>query len=357
MFKDDYRKELDNISASEKFKQDTISLMNEKQAGLQQNRTKTIKFRPKHYGRIAASIAVLVLALGAYAYSQSDFAIGPDNAGTEKAVADQSANQEIYDSIHPGYDKKYWLTIDDRKPLEKAATPRVQNDICRISMNMFNHGMGYEAHMVYGPSELEFNPEYELGDEFDTLPVYKFVPLTPDEAFDEVNSVITALNAEASDIKFTWSKPIYREDGTHFSSEEIKTETAVSPGEQFTLNYIDGNFVTDSDITGNFSLWATRGQIRLNIDEPVSETKKPADVFAGVMEKYPLLFDNENIQFFSWYDYMFSAIKNYSNKITINDIATHVGMTGGRIFSMPQCTALLYQFMKKVKMNLCLTSL
>ena len=40
MFKDDYRKELDNITASEKFKNDTISLMYAKQS----EPAKTVRF-------------------------------------------------------------------------------------------------------------------------------------------------------------------------------------------------------------------------------------------------------------------------------------------------------------------------
>ena len=51
MFKDSYRKEMDNISASEKFKKDTISLMNQKQAELQQNNTNNNEYNSSHIRR------------------------------------------------------------------------------------------------------------------------------------------------------------------------------------------------------------------------------------------------------------------------------------------------------------------
>ena len=93
MFKDDYRNEMENISASEKFKQDTISLMNKRQAELNQENPKTVKFRPATYRKIAASVMVAVLSLAVFAYSQSDFAIGPDSTETEKFT--QQENEDI----------------------------------------------------------------------------------------------------------------------------------------------------------------------------------------------------------------------------------------------------------------------
>ena len=93
MFKDDYRKEMENISASEKFKQNTISLMNQKQSVLQQKSAGTVKFPLKKYSKIAASVAVAVLSLALFAYSKSDFSIGPDNTETEKFT--QQENEDI----------------------------------------------------------------------------------------------------------------------------------------------------------------------------------------------------------------------------------------------------------------------
>ena len=56
MFKDDYRKEIENISASEKFKNDTVSLMYEKQ----DQPAKTIKFARKNLGLTMSNEQVFV---------------------------------------------------------------------------------------------------------------------------------------------------------------------------------------------------------------------------------------------------------------------------------------------------------
>ncbi|MBQ7903011.1 MAG: hypothetical protein IJ362_04705 [Oscillospiraceae bacterium] len=211
MFKDDYRKELDNISASEKFKQDTISLMNEKQAELQQNEAKTIKFRPKYYGRIAASVAVLVLALGAYAYSQSDFAIGPDNAGAEKAVADQSADQEIYDSYNPAASLLNSNDIKMRVYTVKDAQAITSNDHTakeKISVSVESGGMGYEAVMYYDISEMATDNPFDESDSFDMLTVYQFNKCGYEQAYSELQSVLDKLGRTTEDItavECSWS--------------------------------------------------------------------------------------------------------------------------------------------------------
>ena len=71
MFKDDYRKEIENISASEKFKNDTVSLMYEKQ----DQPAKTIKFARKKYAMIAVSVAIMLMVTSIYFIGKSDYFI------------------------------------------------------------------------------------------------------------------------------------------------------------------------------------------------------------------------------------------------------------------------------------------
>ena len=109
MFKDSYRKEMDNISASEKFKKDTISHMNQKQAALQQNNTNnnTIKFPSKKYGRIAASVAIITLSLLAFPLFASEFSLGFDSA---EGGRNPDANMEQYvdnESVKKDKDGEY----------------------------------------------------------------------------------------------------------------------------------------------------------------------------------------------------------------------------------------------------------
>ena len=122
MFKDDYRKEMENISANEKFKQDTISLMNQKKSELQQKETNTVKFRPALYRKIAATVAVAMLSLAVFAYSQSDFAIGPDLTETEKFT--QQENEDITK------DKDTY----DNLPYDTAANSKMIPMIVRIRL-------------------------------------------------------------------------------------------------------------------------------------------------------------------------------------------------------------------------------
>jgi len=349
MFRDDYHKELDNITADDNFKAETIQLMLQKQQNAPQHTDNSIKFTQKYKKQLktAACMAIMSLSLIAFSAVKSNFLIGADSAANETAgvdMYDSAAVEQDNDSVNNRYvpagtDKKYWLTIDDCRPLASPTQKLERTDMKTVTYSFFNQGMGYEAHMVYGPSQLEFNPEYNLEDEFDTLPVYRFTPLTAQQAMEETEKVISAMNSTVSDISYTWSRPVYYEDGQLMTNEHIVTYTADSPGKEFSLNYIDVNITTESGATGTVSLWTGRGNLRIIVDEAVSLSDKPAEIYAGAEEKYPELFSMENKSYRTWFDYSYFAEKNYNQFVyqktddygqnifnaTLNNISIFVG--------------------------------
>ena len=204
MFKDSYRKEMDNISASEKFKKDTISLMNQKQAELQQNSTNnnTIKFPSKKYGRIAASVAIITLSLLAFPLFASEFSLGFDSA---EGGRNPDANMEQYvdnESVTKDKDGEYdnlpanavankaemrVYTINDAVAVE-TSDKKADNKI--IFSTKDNGGYGYEAYLYYDTDNLITNNPYNTDMVFDKLSVYEYHYLTYQQMHDELDRVI-----------------------------------------------------------------------------------------------------------------------------------------------------------------------
>ena len=214
MFKDSYRKEMDNISASEKFKKDTISLMNQKQAELQQNNTNnnTIKFPSKKYGRIAASVAIITLSLRAFPLFASEFSPGFDSA---EGGRNPDANMEQYvdnESATKNKDGEYdnlpanavankaemrVYTINDAVAVE-TSDKKTDNKI--IFSTKDNGGYGYEAYLYYDTDNLITNNPYNTDMVFDKLSVYEYHYLTYQQMHDELDRVIEYFGITRDDL-------------------------------------------------------------------------------------------------------------------------------------------------------------
>lgn len=220
MFKDDYRRELDKLTVSEKFRQDTISLMEERQEQLnRENKTaKTIKFTPKPYRKIAASAAVALLVVGTmiFAATTGGLMTGADNATETEAIdyvmEHETENGQQADDItadtfpalaHQKNSRVY--TIDDAKPIEQPARD-IKSDVS-FSTQQYG-GMGYEAVMYYNINEMATCNPFDTADRIDTLAVYQYSEIDYDQAYAEVMSVLKKLGKTTeniTDVECSWS--------------------------------------------------------------------------------------------------------------------------------------------------------
>lgn len=322
MFKDDYRKEMENISANEKFKQDTISLMNQKKSELQQKETNTVKFRPALYRKIAATVAVAMLSLAVFAYSQSDFAIGPDSTETEKFT--QQENEDItkdkdtydnlpYDAAANGKMMRVY-TVNDA--VEINAIPQENQQKTKIYFNtQSTGGFGFEGYMYYSSSELEQNPTYSINDSFDTLPIYQFVSLSAEEIRKEVAMNCSKLGSGDTDLQFTWQRNIYDDDCYVKNCETAITFNSNIPSEEYYLSTVDGTLIQtypERKELGKVSVWMPNSWYNVTLDRVISQSRDEMEIAKAVTAEYPGIFWGEDTTYGSWYDYTFTGNANTS---------------------------------------------
>ena len=308
MFKDDYRNEMENISASEKFKQNTISLMNKRQAELKQENPKTVKFRPATYRKIAASVMVAVLSLAVFAYSQSDFAIGPDSTETEKFTQqeneDITKDKETYDNLPydaAGNSKIMRVyTVNDAVAMAPS-NKKVDNKI--IFSTEDNGGYGYEAYLYYDTDNLAFNNPYNSDMVFDALYVYEYHYLTYQQMHDELDRVIDHFGVtrdDLLDVKCHWIQvpDIYNNSTTIYSFD--------SPEPGGILNSIDVRFAY-----GTVSI-NRGGMVDITVNANIPEYTSNQQYTDYILGKYRSLI-GDNTAVYSWFDRTYYGDINYHN--------------------------------------------
>lgn len=304
MFKDDYRKEIENISASEKFKNDTVSLMYKKQ----NQPAKTIKFTKKKYAMIAVSIAFMLIVSSVYFIGKSDYFITADEISeysqpfeSKESDADclpvaekHMANMRVY-------------TISDTSPLN-AANGKVKTKLYFDGKS--NGSMGFEGYLFYSPSQLEQNKTYSTSDKFDSLPVYQCITLSDNEKVKYIDQYIQQLGLEYTELTYNWCKPVYK-DGHHYTDETIDTAVAQSPGDEYTLFSVHGELFDKNDITGELWRWTASGTIGIMIDDVFTESEDIQDVANAALKKYPSVLNSDSMDIRSWYDYNFYGDMTY----------------------------------------------
>ncbi|MBR5805578.1 MAG: hypothetical protein IKY30_02245 [Oscillospiraceae bacterium] len=257
MFKNSYRKEMDNISASEKFKKDTISLMNQKQAELQQNNTNnnTIKFPSKKYGRIAASVAIVTLSLLAFPLFASEFSLGVDSA---EGGRNPNANMEQYvdnESVTKDKDGEYdnlpanavankaemrVYTINDAVAVSEI--PESDKKKTKIIFNTeSDSNYGFEGFLYYDISELDTKNGFDENIAIDTLPVYTFSSMDNEDIKTEFNRILDATGMTENDIirtKFEWIE-LMQDGDRKVISNTLYTDTPHKPTERCQLYWIN----------------------------------------------------------------------------------------------------------------------
>lgn len=315
MFRDDYRNELDKLSLNDEFKQQTIELMKEKsQMSSAASADKTLRFNKKIRQRAAAASAavIFVIACAGGFMAVQPKSISPDNAYPEEtndgvdaltlgkyAISTEDCFQTVY-------------TVKDALPLSPASvsgTPLKEQS--RITYTVgFPTGMGYEGYSCYNASELDRNPAYSVEDEFETLPIYEFVPLSPQTAVENIEMILHSINIGLPKTKVMWTKPVYNENGEFYTIENTVTYDINSQDSGFTLSYIDGNISNSLGENGEFSLWASNGNMRISFDGNLSGTDNTEDILNGFTEKYSGLINFENAATYFRHDYTYSGEKN-----------------------------------------------
>lgn len=320
MFRDDYKKELDKLTLSDEFRNQTVQLMEQqaeagKTASLPGN---AVRFRPRFLKKTAAAAVIMLLSSSV---ATGVYFTGRLPASTTDCAAPETENEAVkseeFDSVaqtSPAADFEkipVIYTINDAEFVSSAPGMQAESKERAITYNTANAGgMGYEAYNCYNPVDLEHNPAYTVGDEFETLPVYKFTPVSPDDALQHAEDILESIGIDLPDVKITWSKPIYWEDGQHCTNEDAVTADTTPPGAEYNMNYIDGEITNTAGDSGEFSLWATNGKMRISFDSNLSDIDKTARIIDAAKRKYSGLFDYENCEIYSWHDRTYKGEMN-----------------------------------------------
>ncbi len=303
MFKDDYCKEIDSISASEKFKADTISLMYAKQEEI--NTAKTIKFKPKRYTKIAAAILVMVLSITAYSLADSDWFITADSTENQEYEYLLEYKDSETDSLPYSAEKNAAMmrTYSINDAVEISATGDTDQQKTKVYFNGQNNGgMGFEGYQFYSPSQLEQNSAYTVGDEIETLPVYQCITLTHRETDSYIKEYLSLLGFEYTELKYNWCKPVYRE-GHHYTDETINTTSADVPEEEYRLFSVTGKLFKDDGTTGELWRWPANNTVGIMTDKAFTDSNNMYDVIDVAFNLYPQILNKENMEIHSWYHF------------------------------------------------------
>lgn len=301
MFENDYKNELDSISASEKFKEQTIALMYEKQNRM----TKSIKFTKRRYAVTAASIAIMLLAAAVGFISKSDYFITVDQA-TEEHNQPVEFKEADTDSLPdnasqmPPFMRRYG--IDDA--VEISATEQADRLKAKLYFDgSSNGGMGFEGYLFYQPWQMIQGSAYHTGDTFDSLPVYQCIKLSPREVDSYIKQYINQLGFDYSSLNYDWSMPVFDKNGNLFTEENITTDTAVCPEEGYSLFCVRGNLVNDDGTTAQLWRWPASGTVGVIIDQAFTESENVYDVSDAAFRKYPAALDKGTMDSHSRFDY------------------------------------------------------
>ncbi|MBQ6850695.1 MAG: hypothetical protein IJN77_06635, partial [Oscillospiraceae bacterium] len=255
MFKDDYCKEIDSISASEKFKKDTISLMQQKQAELQpdNSKNKTIIFSSKKYARIAASVAIIALSLLTIPLFAKEFSLGFDSTeGGRNPDWDMEQSTEIetkdkdseYDSMpaNTAANKAEMRVYTINDAVAVSEIPESDKKKTKVIFNAEPDGnYGFEGFLYYDISELDTKNGFDENIAVDKLPVYTFSPMDSEDIKAEFNRILDATGMTENDITLTryeWIE-LMQDGDRKVISNTLYTDTSQKPTETCQLYWIN----------------------------------------------------------------------------------------------------------------------
>lgn len=309
MFKDSYRKEIENISASEKLKKDTISLMNQKQSKLQQN--KTIKFPFKNYGKIAASVAIIAFSVLAFPLFASEFSLGFDSVEGGRNPDYEAELSSETESIIKDKDNEYdnrpanavankaemrVYTINDA--VEVAETPESDKKKSKVIFNAESDGnYGFEGFLYYDISELNTKNGFDENIVMDTLPVYTFSPMASEDIEAEFNRILDATGMTVNDItrtEFEWIE-LMQDGDRKVISNTLYTDTPQKPTDACQLYWIKIELTE-----GYIEIRPQRSQINVFLYDDRPDDDKLTGSYA--VANYNHIF-GENLDSYTYADY------------------------------------------------------
>lgn len=309
MFENDYKKELESISASENFKNNTLSLMYAKQ----EEPAKTIKFSKRRYAALAASVAVVFMVLAVHFMGKSDYFITADNAVTEQHSQTDQQKDVGTDALPYGTQQMPMMRVfgigDAQEIKPVGSEDRLKTKVYFDGRS--NGGMGFEGYMLYHSYQLEQNKTYSINDEFDTLPVYRCISLTEDEIDRFIKEKINLLGLGYDRLKYVWSKPVYDENGNLFTEKNITTETAICPEEGYSLFSVNGNLSDDNGKTAELWRWPASGSVGIIIDDLFTQSENIYDVADAAFEKYSTVLDKSTMDVHTWLHYNIYGEQTY----------------------------------------------
>ncbi len=217
MFKDRYKKELDNITLSDDFKNATVQLMLEKSRNNSPavvTKAEIIRFPKKAARNIAAACFIFILAIYTFTSDKIDMA-SFDSAENESAPAQHEYSREDFtdncktesdtDFINGVIRKETVYTEKNIQPIEYGTTGKDIPAGKLIYTNPAGGGMGFESHMAYDISDLDSGNPFSAKDTFDYLPVYKYNRVTARDVLNTTDVFLNSIGKSREDItKATW---------------------------------------------------------------------------------------------------------------------------------------------------------
>ncbi len=321
---ENYKKELDSVKLSADFKSQTVALMLEKSQEITAApRKNAIKFPVKYIKNIAAACFIFVVIL--YGGRFINYKFGPvsaDNMSAETALPNSDGHRrnpsrahreknsnknDIFDGIES--DTEYVIyNTDDTRAVEKSDNNK--NKKINLTIDT-SGGMGFEAYIMKNPGQLEQNPNYTVGDEFDSLPVYKSTVPDARALTKDISDILEKMECSYGPFVYKWYYPVYDREGHHMTNDSLTTDSPVPPGDEYFIYDIKTEITDKYGNKGTANSSAGRGFLRINLDGYVSDSDKTEDIFKAVSQRYPGLV-TKNTSLISTYDYNIYGEINYN---------------------------------------------
>ncbi|MBQ8603242.1 MAG: hypothetical protein IJ410_00150 [Oscillospiraceae bacterium] len=253
MFKDDYKKELDRITLTDEFKQQTVQLLKDTAAqakNLPSTAKNTVPFSKKRNLRIAAGFGVMILSAVMGAYFLQNYFIKTDNSANETVPQQETvvADKEKQYDAAPAQTKSRVYTINDAiMPEDSADTVAHNGKMDKVQFNTESgEGYGFEGYQLYDISRLSTNNLFGEDIVFDSLPLYEFSPMDYEDIRAEFRHILDITGMTEEDINYTeyqWVEIV--DDGDRkVINRTIETDTAEKPTETAQL------YTVKVDMTG-----------------------------------------------------------------------------------------------------------
>lgn len=245
MINDKYRNELDNIKASEEFKEKTISLLNEKSHQITETPPKTIKFKNKKYISIAACAAIIIFIFPLLSLNNRIKLLPTqENTKSRKYASTQVSAFNASSQNGPEKSIPAFLTKEDSKPFEFKNNKSKSNNI----LYSYN-GVLSTKNLTYLKQNIQSKNTFSIYDDFKELPIYSFSPMSFDKAIEEANKICEYFDFSKDKLTYCWKDTVDKDNNFNISNsnnaiskngKNYTTNEPISPNENAHLISIEG---------------------------------------------------------------------------------------------------------------------